>query len=381
MKTKILILSVVAFFTSNLLVAQQPLTLDPATHTYQVSNNTLHTPQGDSRADVFANCSDTTFWAVNSAGGIEEFVFTPDLGIQTLDIFYNGFPGQNLAIANVNNIVSAPTFYGIYDGHAYYSDGTNWIEGSGSTSGMFANLGGYGDYLYTMTEINGTYLNSILRYNGNGFDTILMGGTTNFACADIAVDEVGNIWALRSNDSLYIDVISPQGNLLKRFNVPSFNNLNAYGCFLLNDKFYVGIGMQNPDFNSVLIPFTISSDTAIQGTPISMSLIDYVDLASCNPGNPLKLSPTGITSPTPAPPGISIFPNPVVQSQTVTIKSNVALTKITLRDMAGRIVKQIEGQNAAEVIINTQGFAKGLYLVETYTGSERPALIQKLVIE
>lgn len=242
-------------------------------------------------------CSElSTFWGFDTLGSqLIEFAFSSGSIVATGNSIPNP-PGISIAICNnLNASAPSPTFYcsGFTSTYSIWSGDTNWIQNT-TTSFQLYNSGGYKDYLYSLHYNGGTV--QVIKFDGLNYIPIYT-STNPVACADIAVDTLGNFYLFTSLisgtqcDSLYL--ISPQGNILKRYPLV-FNNNNAYGCFLLNDVLYVGLGKLNTDFPNTLLPISFAADSAIKGIPIPLPSGVFLnfDLASCN-----LFSKTSIASP------------------------------------------------------------------------------------
>ena len=130
---------------------------------------------------------------------------------------------------------------------------------------------------------------------------------------NIAVDNDGNIWSFTGNQAYHcnhIDVISSSGQLIKRYNV-DINTILAYGCFLLNNILYLGLGEFNPVYPNTLLPISFTQDSAIIGSPLAMPSGTWNDLASCNTGTPLSSVNTPLIS------DIKFYPNPANDNITI----------------------------------------------------------------
>ncbi|MES2622499.1 MAG: T9SS type A sorting domain-containing protein [Bacteroidota bacterium] len=240
-------------------------------------------------------CTANTFWTINSLHVIEEFQLNGNT-ITTNGIINSNSQGTALAYCNnLNGGAFSPTFYTCNLNYtAAYFDGTNWITAPGTSDSILINAGGNGNYLYYHGAAG--FIETVQRYTGAGFSMVYT-DSVRYIVADIAVDDSGNVWLFRGNYPIanFLDVISPAGQLLKRYNVNA-NFLNSYGNMLLNGVLYVGIGMNNLVHPNTLMPFTITPDSAIMGTPINMPPAPYFDLASCYAGAPL----TGCSFPSPS---------------------------------------------------------------------------------
>ena len=137
----------------------------------------------------------------------------------------------------------------------------------------------------------------------------------------MAVDSAGNSYFITKagtsamSDFLYI--ISPTGQVVQQYPFV-VNTNNAYGSFLMNGVFYIGLGISNPQYPNSILPVTFTGGSAVAGTPLSLpaGIILNNDLASCNPGYPLGISNT------PAIQNFSVTPNPASSYITISAPFN-----------------------------------------------------------
>lgn len=280
-----------------------------------------------------------------------------------------------LAICNnLNGGSPSPTFYTGVSPHSYYWDGNStWIQNNATTfSGCHCNAGGNDSNLYFHDQ---NYPSSITKYDGTTYTTIF--SINKYAgIADIAVDIFGNIYFVSQagnySDSLYI--ISPNGQILNQYSL-IFDWHNAYGCFLLNNTFYIGLGPTNPVNPNVLLPVTISNASAVIGTPIPMppGIILNGDLASCFPG-----SLTGIITVNDKI-EFEIYPNPAKSNFIISLNERITKGWIEILNIFGESIytRAIVGESKME--ITNEKISQGVYFVKVYT--EEKNYCKKLIIE
>lgn len=265
-----------------------------------------------SRSITTISCDSNLFWAINSQGLLEQFIIN-GTSIIPDGVIDSATPGIALAICNnLNGGSMSPTFYIVNVSDTsilYYEGDTNWAAVAQTSTIRIYNAGGNGNYLYFQTD-GFNYLNGkIIKYDGHSFFTFYTYDSLYFTVADIAVDNNGNVWCFSgstSTESQFIDVISPLGQLIKRYNFV-FNTLSAYGCFLLNDTIFLGLGSYNPVYPNSLLPIFFTHDSAYSGTPLSMPINTWYDLASCKTGSPLSIKGNKITTTS----ELKLYPNPV----------------------------------------------------------------------
>ena len=259
--------------------------------------------------------------------------------------------GGGLAICNnLNGGSVSPTFYE----EACYFDGTSWPTFNSTIN--INGIGGNGDYLYYLTT------DDIKRYDGSGFTPVYSPvlPATHFGVADIAVDDSGNIYCFTTSlfdSSEYIDVVSPAGQLIKRYNFLMPADY-AYGCFLQNEILYVGFGPASHAYNFRLLPISFTQDSAIAGTPMLMPLMG-IDLASCKPGIPSAISILKSSS------AISCFPNPATDVVKIICPDNKLPDVVRVFDYYGR--RLLETFHSGS--FSLKDFVPGYYLVEIQLGS------------
>lgn len=367
MKNKLFNTGLVTVFIC-LIQMQSFCQLDPTTNNISTLTTAFNNPFADNlqlKNITNISCDNNTFWAVNYSGLLEQFIITGSTAIPD-GIIDSIIPGQSLAVCN--NLDSGslnPTFYTSLASNSsisYYNGGTNWITLSQLSPQLPINSGGNANYLYF--QQNSSLPECIVRYNGNSFSTVYTYDSLHFAVADIAVDDNGNIWCFtgdsltsaHQDSSLYIDVISPLGQLIERYNF-NFETNDAYGCFMLNNILYLGLGYANPVYPNTLLPISFSADSAFTGTPLSMLVDDWADLASCNTGSPLSIKcMTEITD-------SKFYPNPANDMITIETSAKDKDIKIFVYNIQGQILKQQQIKQT-KTNIDISGFAKGIYFVK-----------------
>ncbi len=233
------------------------------------------------------SCSSQSFWSYDKSNTSE----IREYSIQGNTISFTGnsipqVPGRSLAIcSNLNSGSFLPTLYSSsFDYFYFWDEDSGWVKTNPASNQILYNSGGHGKFLYSL--LNNPDSTQLIRYDGAQYTTIYS-TKKNSGCADIAVEENGNILLITSDsitskftDSLYR--ISPQGQLLKSYPLV-FNKYNAYGCFLLGNVLYVGLGEQNLDFPNTILPILVKENNLEISTPIAlpMGVVLTNDLASC----------------------------------------------------------------------------------------------------
>jgi hypothetical protein len=241
-----------------------------------------------------ANCTQNSFWAV---GGGQLVSFSLNDNTVTNNGNVMPFPGAGIAYCNnLNGGSYTPTFYSnsSYTKADYYN-GSGWTTCNTPPTGWVLNAGGYGNNLYYTSHDSANFRElGIVKYTNAAFTRLYTLPDTSRAItvADLAVDVDGNVWFFTGVSSTFmtdtLNFMSPSGIILKKYPF-SFNTYNGYGLFMLNGILYIGLGPTNPIHANTLIPVTITNNTAVAGTPITMPAITFGDLASCVPGSPLAV--------------------------------------------------------------------------------------------
>lgn len=233
-------------------------------------------------------CEGSTFWSINGMGQIHQYSLAGN-NINNSGFVTTAGAGRSLAFCNnLNGGSFSPTFYtsSIAAFNASYFNGANWTTANGISSDSLYNCAGNGNYLYFLSMHSG--LSKISKYDAGSFQTIYADATLKVSVAGLGVDDLGNVFCFRGasfDTATYLDVISPNGVLLKRYNV-SLNSYHAYGCFLMNGILYVGMGSANVYHPNSLVPFSFTPDSVTKGIPIQMPYGNFYELASCSPGIP-----------------------------------------------------------------------------------------------
>jgi hypothetical protein len=238
-------------------------------------------------------CDSNFFWGLSSDGLLVQFHINGTTIISDGIIDYNP-PALDLAICNnLNGGTISPTFYlADMNGSVFYYEGiSNWIAIPQTPPQGISNAGGNGFSLYFQYYGFNSLPSQIIKYDGTSFYTFYSDDSLVFSVGDLAVDDYGNVWSFEGHQaehSQFINCISPSGQLIKQYNFV-FNTYNAYGCFLLHNNLYVGLGPENPVYPNSLLPISFSVDSAYIGSPLMMPMASLHDLASCSNESPLQI--------------------------------------------------------------------------------------------
>jgi Secretion system C-terminal sorting domain len=322
-------------------------------------------------------CTDSSFWAI-APTGIDQFTLVGTVITKAGTMVISGSFDPNLAFCNnLDGGLFSPTFYSTqnYNQPVYYN-GTGVTTTSAISPNKLLNCGGNGIHLYYILYDASFVAKGIVRYNGSGITPIYnLRASLTITVADLAVDIYGNVWFFTGpNNSTFqsdtLNVITPGGQLLKQYSFP-YNTFNGYGCFLLNNILYVGLGSSNTGHPNTLLPITITSGSATAGIPIPMPVTTvYSDMASCTPGSPLFVNEHHPLQ------GVIVYPNPVSDRLMISNNTNESL-EIILYDITARELLHQYFTNSATV--NTEQLSKGIYLykIMNNTGGEKTGKIVK----
>ena len=313
-------------------------------------------------------CKELNFWTIGSQGEILQWQMSGN-AVSFADTIFQSSPMVSLAFAdNLNSGALTRTFYGsnFYHGSdLYYYNGQSWdtlfFPGGPGTP----NVGGYHSFLYYQSLLHSSYLDAIIRFDGIHEDTLFeLPLNRNFAIADIAVDAQGNIWTMEGSQGLQADsviVINSAGVVVQKFEI-NLNTTNAYGCFLLNDEFYVVFGSGNPVYPSSLVQIAFSGNQANVQQVIPFPNNDFMDVASCVPGFPLILT-TLEKNPDPEQ-QLSLSPNPASSFLQVHLSQEVReVGLIILYDPTGKEILR-KSMNVGNLTLDLEEYSAGLYLIK-----------------
>jgi hypothetical protein len=322
-------------------------------------------------------CIDSSFWAIASTT-VDQFKIAGTVITKVGTTAITGLFDPNLAFCNnLDGGGFGPTFYSTqHYNQPVYFNGTGVTTTSTISPNKLFNCGGNGTYLYYIIYDSLFVAKAIARYNGLSLTSVYnIRSSVTLTVADLAVDIYGNVWFFTGpNNGTFqsdtLNVVTPGGHLLNQYPF-TYNTLNAYGCFLLNGVLYVGLGASNTAHPNTVLPVTITSATAIAGTPVSMPVTTvYSDMASCTPGSPLFVTEH------PSLQGIIVYPNPFSDNLTIRNNSNESL-EIILYDITGR--ELLLRYFTSSTTINTEQLSRGIYIykIKNHTGREKTGKIVK----
>jgi hypothetical protein len=355
---------------------------NPFTNAYQ-SSGSLNLNMTNVKVDTISelrngiSCAENSFFGINDSGTVQQFSLFGSTISFTSNIQTGG--GFSLALCNnLNGGTFSPTLYSDYwyTNFLKYFNGVNWTDIPINTEAM--NCGGNGNNLYYQGRNNSSvFIKKVYKYNGLSLTTIYYTQNRFIPIADLAVDASGNVWFATSADTMNfisesIVVLSSSGNIIKEFPFV-YNCYNAYGSFILDSVFYIGLGPSNTSNPNTLIPITFTSDSAFAGLPINMPVSNYLDLESCNPGNPLlSLSKNNLIE-------YNIFPNPFSLQTTITFSKEQRNTTVRIINILGQVLTTIQF-TGIQLLIDKAEMQAGIYYVQTID-KEKNVLNRKIIIE
>jgi hypothetical protein len=144
---------------------------------------------------------------------------------------------------------------------------------------------------------------------------------------------------------------------------------------LLNDVLYIGLGSGHHTYPNSLIPITFSNDSAYMGTPLTMPVNTWVDLASCSRGASNTIEESSISF------DFKLYPNPANGFITIELEplgSKNNKRRVSIYNIMGELLLEQEiCQMKSD--INISRFAKGSYILKLET--EANLLVKKFMIE
>jgi hypothetical protein len=312
-------------------------------------------------------CRDNLFWASNQNGNILEFQLDGN-DVTFIDTVVSStiYIAAGSSIAFANNITGnsfSPTFFSssgdLNSTRSYYFNGSSWVAVGDSSSCKLYNSAAYNNNLYY--QYNGNTPYCINKFNGTSFTEIFSSDSLRFSVADFAVDEDGNLWTFAENlpnssFTKFVLIISPDGQIIKQYPF-TFNSLNAYGCFLLNDKLYIGLGANNPVYPNSLLPLSFTQDSVIVGSPIAMSISNLSDLASCSPGIPAAIKDDANNSF-----NFIIAPNPTENYINCSFKNVIGTIEIEIINKEGQLLNKTF-TNQENNKIDISNLPSGIYII------------------
>lgn len=321
--------------------------------------------QEDSVIDI--PCNPTSFYGV-SANTVRELQITGqnivDLGIITTAPF-----PSILAMAYANDFMNGSTnrtFYSsvVAPAAIIKYTGTSWST-IATDSLIYANAGGYGDYLYfqhisPVGQVNDQCISRLLP---NGvLQKIFTDTSLTFTVADLEVDSAGNVYFLRGtfvSNTTELTVIDSSGNVINSYIADStFSTLSfLYGMFFMNNQLYLAHGIIPP----VIRPLIITGTTVSLGASILLPTItSYKDFDNCYQ-QPIVFS--GTASLENDDPSISCYPNPFTHETTITANTSFDIDNVSVFSVHGQLADFDIGIKKSTIKISNKQSLPGIYFV------------------
>jgi hypothetical protein len=182
-----------------------------------------------------------------------------------------------------------------------------------------------------------------------------------------------NIWFLESDSAVAaswgiipfgdvatsLKAIDTLGNIVYNYPIPFFLDLgDIYGNFIINNKFYVGIGYNSLQYPHSLLPFSIVNGVLTMEPPISFyPPPKIIDLESCNEGTLVSVNEIP-----PALKELSAYPNPANSNFTIYLPNKTsAQAQITVSNSQGQLVYSSAAIDYST--INCSTWSRGVYLI------------------
>jgi hypothetical protein len=331
------------------------------------------------------NCGDGIFYGQGSDGNI--YTLTLSGGSITLGPIVNGQATGLFGLAMADFGDGLTFFSAVNPGEVKKLNGGTWQTVQTDTLYRI-NAAGRGDHVYYQAQRpfnpNPLLTNRIEHFDGTATTTIWDDQSVFQPVADLAVDDDGNVYFFTGPtafDVTALNVMSPAGVILSTIPV-SFDGFNAFGNFLMGDKLYVGFGPSSDDWPNLLLPITISGNSATLGTPIDLPMpvigtgpngpvyLNFTDLESC------AAETIDITT------GIQAVASPkpvqvVTENDAIRVTSDQRPTSILVTDALGRRVHE-EAHPDVRTRISTAGWPVGAYMVATETAGHR--FVERVVV-
>lgn len=321
--------------------------------------------QEDSVIDI--PCNSNSFYGA-SANNIRELQINGqnivDLGIITTAPF-----PSILAMAYANDFMNGSTnrtFYSsvVAPAAIIKFTGTSWVTVA-TDSLIYANAGGYGDYLYfqhisPVGQVNDQCISRLLP---NGvLQKIFTDTSLTFTVADLEVDSAGNVYFLRGpfiSNTTELTVIDSSGNVINSYIADStFNTLSfLYGMFFMNNQLYLAHGIIPP----VIRPLIITGSSVSLGASIALpNVTSYKDMDNCYQQPNIS---SGTASVPNNEPSIKCYPNPFTRETTINAITTSAIDNVRVFSVHGQQAKfDISIQNSTIKILNNDS-PSGVYFV------------------
>ncbi|MFZ7113932.1 MAG: T9SS type A sorting domain-containing protein [Bacteroidota bacterium] len=328
---------------------------------------------GDVASSNMVNCSANTFYAVSASNDVYSLTINGTTIVNNGIVASSTYNLNSLAVGNdLMNGTSQHFFYSSNGDSLKYYDGTNWnfLLYDPVT---YHNAGASGPYIYYMAY---SLPPTISRFTGSALNIIMVDSNLVFTVADIGVTTFGTIYYFAGSGATtqFMYEISSTGNLLNTYPM-NLNTAGGYGCFVMNNTIYIGIGPAGSPANS-LIPITISGSNAVAGTPMAMPALNFKDLGSCTG------EVTNVSTLSGSRKELKLFPNPA--SEYLKIETEIAESDegyLKIYDINSRIVieKNIVFNDKNSFVQNISELENGFYFLTLQT--KNSSYSDKFIVE
>ncbi|HRG59826.1 MAG TPA: T9SS type A sorting domain-containing protein [Bacteroidia bacterium] len=264
-------------------------------------------------------CYNNMAWTTGSAsGGINGFGGTPST--------VGANEGDGTSFIQMGRFGDSTN---VYDGPFANADGINWLDDQ-----QF--------YFNSCTDTNSTNVDPILVSNMCDTINLLPGDTIQYAMMVLSGELNQDAWAT--------------------FDMGSFTDYNVTTLYSLGShKYLIDINTPLNASNNLILTVTATDD----GTPAATTVRQYT----------LVLEPSVVGLNNKNNNEISVYPNPAKESiSIINLNEN---SVITITDVSGRVIKQINTMNKTQ-IIDTTGLNEGVYLINIQSQSQ--SLYTKVMI-
>lgn len=324
------------------------------------------------------DCGDGIFYGQGSDGNIYQLTLSG--GSITLGPIANS-QGTGLFGLAMADFGDGLTFYSAANpGEVKKLDGGVWQTLQTDTL-YRTNAGGRGAHVYYQVQRpfnpNPLFSNRIEHFDGTATTTIWNDQSVYQPVADVAVDDDGNVYFFTGPtafDVTALNVMSSAGVVQSTIPV-SFDGFNAFGCFLMGDKLYVGFGPSSDVWPDQLLPITLNGSSAILGTPIDLPK----PVIGSGPNGPVYLGFTDLESCAAESIDVSTdlqevkAPSPVqvvTDNNAILVSCDRRPSWILVTDAMGRRVhEEMDPDNQTRIA--TAGWPAGLYIVATEVAGKR----------
>jgi len=204
------------------------------------------------------------------------------------------------------------------------------------------------------TNYNGISITKMARLNSDGLlDTSFNAGTAT-----------NNGTPAFYDTGIFSIAVQASGKIIVTGNFTSFNGVTNYFITRLNPN-----GSIDTDFNqisggsnSVINTVALQSD----GKPIIGGSFTQYNGIGRNRIARLNTEALGITTFNEA--QLNIYPNPVNTQLTIRLSNKISIEKIIITDLTGKAILTQQQNNDT---INVENFAKGIYIIEAFSGNEK----------